>query len=82
MKDESPAIWIKKLDWIANNGGMALLNVHPDYLNFENNRKLEEFPIKYYSDFLKYVKEKYNRKYWNVLPRDVAAYYKNSIKMN
>jgi hypothetical protein len=25
-------IWLQKLDWIARHGGMALVNVHPDYL--------------------------------------------------
>ncbi len=82
MKEESPAIWIDKLDWISKNGGMVLVNVHPDYLNFENKRKLEQFPISYYSDFLKFVKENYNGKYWNELPLEVAAYYKRTITMD
>ena len=82
MNEKSPQIWNEKLDWIAKKGGMVLLNVHPDYPNFENKRKLEQFPISYYSDFLKFVKENYNGKYWNVLPRDVAAYYKSTITMN
>ena len=82
MKEESPALWIDKLDWISKNGGMALVNVHPCYLNFENKNELEQFPINYYSDFLKFVKENYKGKYWNALPRDVAAYYKNTVTMN
>jgi len=52
MKEKDSSIWEKKLDWIAENGGMALINVHPDYINFENKTSLEEFPIKYYTDFL------------------------------
>ena len=36
MKKKSPAIWLDKLDWISEKGGMALVNVHPDYLNFNN----------------------------------------------
>ncbi len=72
MKEESPAIWIDKLNWVAEKGGMALVNVHPDYLNFENKRKLEEFPVNFYYDFLKYVKDTYNGKYWNALPKQVA----------
>jgi len=79
MREESPAIWIDKLDWISKNGGMALLNVHPDYINFENKNELEQFPVSYYSDFLKFVKENYEVKYWNALPKDVADYYKNTI---
>ncbi len=76
MKEESPAIWMDKLDWISKNGGMVLVNVHPDYLNFENKRKLEEFPVNFYSDFLKYVKDTYNGKYWNALPKQVAKFSK------
>ncbi len=82
MKEDTLDIWYKKLNWITENGGMALVNVHPDYLNFENERKLEQFPISYYYDFLKYVKENYSGKYWNELPLKVAAYYKRTITMD
>jgi peptidoglycan/xylan/chitin deacetylase (PgdA/CDA1 family) len=75
MNENSPAIWMKKLDWIAKNGGMGIINVHPDYVNFENKRKLEQFPVKFYIDFLKFVKNNYYGKYWNALPREVAEYY-------
>ena len=79
MKEKSPAIWIDKLAWISKNGGMTLVNIHPDYLNFENKRELEQFPVNYYSDFLKFVKKNYNGKYWNVLPKDIASYYKSTV---
>ncbi len=82
MKEKSPAIWIDKLAWISKNGGMTLVNIHPDYLNFENKRELEQFPVNYYSDFLKFVKKNYNGKYWNELPLEVAAYYKRTITMD
>jgi hypothetical protein len=45
LKKSSLNIWIDKLKWIAANGGMALLNLHPDYINFENKTELEEFPV-------------------------------------
>lgn len=80
MNEKSPAIWIKKLDWIAKNGGMVLLNVHPDYINLENKSILEEFPLKYYTDFLKYVKTNYAGQYWNALPRDISNYYKRQVR--
>lgn len=80
MKEESPAIWIDKLNWIAENGGMALLNVHPDYINFENESSFEEFPLKYYTDFLHYVNSNYLNQYWNALPKDVSTYYKKYIR--
>ena len=74
MKEERIDIWKKKLDWIADKGGLALLNVHPDYINFNNERTVEEFPVKFYNDLLQYVSEKYIDDYWNPLPRDLAEY--------
>lgn len=79
MQEDSPAIWIKKLDWIVEKGGMALFIVHPDYINFDNAANLEEYPIKYFEDFLKYVKNKYEGRYWNALPREIAEYFSNKI---
>ena len=77
MQEESPSIWIKKLDWIVEKGGMALVDVHPDYINFDNASRLEEFPLKYYEDFLKYVKNNYEGQYWNALPQEIAEYFSN-----
>ena len=79
MNEKSDDIWRNKLDWIAENGGMALVNIHPDYISFENKSNLEEFPVNIYEGFLKYVTEKYSNQYWNALPRDVARYYKENI---
>ncbi len=76
MKEDTPDIWIDKLDWIAENGGMALVNVHPDYLNFENKYLLEEFPVRHYIELLDYVKSKYEGKYWQALPKQVAKFSK------
>lgn len=80
MNEQNCDIWKEKLDWIVAHGGMALVNVHPDYINFENNRVNEEFPVSIYYDFLNYVKEKYRNKYWNALPREIAHFYKNSYQ--
>ena len=76
MKEDTPDIWIDKLDWIAENGGMALVNVHPDYLNFENKYLLEEFPVRHYIELLDYVKSKYEGKYWQALPKQLAKFSK------
>ena len=38
MKETTPQIWIDKLNWIAKNGGMALVIIHPDYVNFNNEK--------------------------------------------
>jgi hypothetical protein len=66
------------LDWIAKNGGMALLNIHPDYIFFANNKlKMDEFPINHYQNFLEYVKFTYQDKYLNILPRILASNIKS-----
>jgi hypothetical protein len=73
MKHETTEIWKQKLEWIVEKGGMALLNVHPDYINFDyDSIRSEEYPLDYYRDFLLHVKKKYANQYWNVLPRDIA----------
>ena len=33
----TPEIWMRKLDWIAEHGGMALVDVHPDYISFNGS---------------------------------------------
>jgi len=63
-------IWCKKLDWIAKHGGMALVNVHPDYLSFDRTvPKRREYPFVYYKSFLEYVSRTYQGVFWNATPR-------------
>jgi glycosyltransferase involved in cell wall biosynthesis len=75
LKETSPEIWKKKLDWIAARGGMALINVHPDYVGF-NRAGLgqREFPAACYREFLEYVRWQYPNDFWHALPREVAEY--------
>src|SRR5207248_9131961 len=35
LREQTPDVWLQKVDWIARHGGMALVNVHPDYLCFD-----------------------------------------------
>lgn len=81
MKETTLKIWTDKLDWIVHHKGMVLVNVHPDYIDFESTGKnYEEFDVKIYTDFLNYVKTKYEGKYWNALPSEIAAYWKSIVK--
>jgi len=80
MKEKNINIWKHKLDWIAKHGGMALLNSHPDYMNFCGEKPtLEEYPAEYYEEFLNYVKEKYRDQYWHALPKDMAHFWKQTM---
>jgi len=76
MRERNIDIWIRKLDWIVKKGGMALLNTHPDYMNFDGQRlNIEEYPVRLYTDFLRYVKDKYKGQYWHALPREMARFW-------
>jgi hypothetical protein len=77
MKERNIDIWKKKLDWIADKGGMALLITHPDYMNCKSGIcGMEEYPVDFYEELLDYVKRKYEGRYWNALPREVAGFWK------
>jgi hypothetical protein len=79
MKERDITVWKQKLDWIVGHEGMALLNTHPDYMNFGNTRTtIEEYPVIHYLEFLQYVKSRYNGTYWSVLPRDLARFFRRS----
>ncbi len=80
FREKSINIWKEKLDWIARHGGMALLNTHPDFMNFDGeNRSFEEYPVTRYLDFLEYAASRYEGRYWHALPRDVARYIRKSL---
>jgi hypothetical protein len=71
LKETDCTIWKRKLDWIAECGGMALINVHPDYTGFESARG-NQFPATVYQDLLRYTKSKYGNSVANLLPRTVG----------
>ena len=75
LMKEDIGIWKKKIDWIVEKEGMVLVNVHPDYVNFsENKNGLQEFSKSQYIDLLNYIDSKYKGLYWNPLPKVLAAY--------
>jgi peptidoglycan/xylan/chitin deacetylase (PgdA/CDA1 family) len=73
LQEKTIAVWKQKLDWVAEHGGMALLNLHPDYISFDGiSKKRSEFPCSYYGELLQYVRENYAGAFWNALPRELA----------
>jgi hypothetical protein len=81
LKEKDITIWQKKLDWIAERGGMALLNTHPDYMNFNGGKLgLDEYPVRFYAKFLEYVKVKYAHECWHVLSRELARFWSEAMK--
>jgi len=77
LQERTPDIWMRKLDWIAARGGMALLNVHPDYLRFDGERpSARTYPVQFYRDFLTYLSTRYGGAFWQPLPRELAQWYR------
>jgi glycosyltransferase involved in cell wall biosynthesis len=79
LREKNIDIWKRKADWVAEHGGMVLLNTHPDYMCFEGKRDRDEYPLEYYSEFLRYIREKYEGQYWSALPPEVSSYYRETM---
>ena len=80
LREADIKIWKTKVDWIVEHGGMVLLITHPDYICFDGSKKdRDEFPVSYYEDLLRYLREKYEGQFWAALPREVARYYCASL---
>jgi hypothetical protein len=83
MKEKNIDIWKRKLKWVAEHNGMALVITHPDYMNFDLSRpSSEQYPWHYYSEFLQHVKDEYGGKYWHVLPKEMASFWSENLKGN
>lgn len=75
LQERDTDTWCRKLDWVASHGGMALLNVHPDYIELEDEfAGKAPFPAEIYARLLRYVRDKYGDSVWQPLPRELAAY--------
>jgi hypothetical protein len=75
LREQSPAIWLRKLDWIAQHGGMALLNVHPDYVRFPREPSgAHTSPVDFYRELLLRVRDHWGTGVWQALPREVARF--------
>jgi hypothetical protein len=75
LQEKSNDIWKRKLTWIESRGGMALLNVHPDYVVFGDAKPArDEFSVHHYAEFLSWVKETRSNQYWHTLPKHVADF--------
>jgi hypothetical protein len=72
LRETTLDIWMRKLDWIAEHGGMVLLDTPPDYMSFNGSpQTAAEYPVAFYSEFLTYLKTRYAGEYWHALPNEV-----------
>jgi hypothetical protein len=79
LGEKNNDIWKRKLDWLAQHGGLALVNVHPDYIAFGERTGRAEFPVVLYEEFLAHVSEQFGDHAWCALPRDVAQFVRESL---
>jgi hypothetical protein len=75
LEETTIDVWKRKLDWVAARGGLALVNVHPDYVTFRGRGRELEYSVDFYRRFLEYVRHRYDGACWFALPRDVAAHH-------
>src|SRR5207253_116097 len=52
----------------------------PDYLGFNEERGIAEYPATYYEEFFHYIKTHYDGQYWNALPKEVAGWFKENYR--
>src|SRR5207237_5561251 len=82
LREQTVNIWLQKVDWIARHGGMALVNVHPDYLCFSGaTPKAMEYPSTHYKALLEYVSRHHEGIFWNTTPRNVAQFFADATKI-
>ncbi len=78
LREPNPDIWLRKLDWVAEHGGMALVNVHPDYLRFKGEPgSSRTYPMDHYVRLLEHVRNRYADRIWQPLPREVARFVRS-----
>jgi glycosyltransferase involved in cell wall biosynthesis len=80
LREKTPEIWMRKLDWIVEHGGMVLLDSHPDYMCFRGSSAATQYSVLLYREFLSYVKARYAGQYWHVLPREMAQYIRTNSR--
>ena len=82
LREKTIDTWKAKLDWVARQGGLALVNVHPDYMSFSGTKAATEYDTGLYRRFLEYVMNQYGNSCWFALPRDVAAHVRRQERMS
>jgi glycosyltransferase involved in cell wall biosynthesis len=80
LQEKGPEIWFRKLKWIAEHRGLALINVHPDYMCFDGEKSSSRtFPVEHYASFLRHIRDSYEGEYWHSRPADLASWYVKEV---
>jgi hypothetical protein len=80
FRESTSKTWTDKADWVANHGGMVLVNVHPDYLRFPGERaRASTFPVERYEELLQHIRQHHDAAVWHALPREVARFVRRTM---
>ena len=80
LQERDPSIWKRKLEWIKRHGGLALVNIHPDYIDFTNGpASSSRYPASMLTGFLDHLRDEHGGSFWNPLARDLARWYREEI---
>lgn len=80
LKEQTIKIWQQKLDWLVHNQGMALVNIHPDYIDFSGGKTGNQtYPLSHIKELLQTVRDQYNGQYWNPLAKQLATWSRDSL---
>jgi len=79
LRQRTNEIWKRKLDWLAEHGGMVLINTHPDYMSFGGKRGPDQYAADHYAEWLSYISQNYRGTFWHALPRDMARFYRSTL---
>jgi predicted glycosyltransferase len=74
LRETDAGIWLRKSDWLVQHGGMILVNVHPDYIDFEGGGDEMSFPASHYEALLRHVAEHHGHEIWPALPKAVSRF--------
>jgi len=78
LREKTTDIWKRKLEWIVLNGGLALVNIHPDYVDFSGRHVSNTcYPSRLLADFMEHVNSNYQGEFWNPLARDLATWHQS-----
>ena len=80
LRETTTDLWKRKVEWIAQHGGMALVIVHPDYMTFGDSKTVSEYRAELYQEFLGWVHERYGDVAWFARPSEVADHVRHHIK--
>lgn len=75
FRERSIDVWKEKLRWVAEQGGMALLITHPDYMSFGEPPAFDEYDPELYRELLRHIESEYQGEYWHALPHEVATFW-------